>query len=389
MAVGLGADSAVAALKTGGTGRGLTRLVEAVEALADIDPEATLRTAYCHRVIRHTVLWTRSHITGHDDQTDGQPIIMSAGTCSNPDPLPAIRERPLGHIDMAWYMLAEAEAAASLDVGIAATLDDRLEQGPIPSMEAILRLQTIQTDIARLDTGGFAAHFTKYIESTVYFLKEDNRSRVPLNPMAPQRGQVPTLDKNGPFDSMTEHMAKRAILAYGICSALAAQPQAEAMTKLETALAGQFSGPFPGQAVFNHWNEKSASSEEWDQKVVAIIKALLQNEHVGPHAFWGAGLRFFEWIDQSYFKPVLMPRLAAWQRAGWERIVTGEKFHLSSPYRTVPPIEEVLTITADNRSFVAKLLLAAAEAVGSPLGLSYREHLEAIAEGAESPSHAT
>ena len=375
MAIGLGADSAVAALKTGGTGRGLTRLVEAVQALADIDPEATLRTAYCHRVIRHTVLWARSHITGHDDQTDGQPIIMSAGTCSNPEPLPAIRERPFGHIDMAWYMLAEAEAAASLDVGIAATLDDRLAQGPIPRMEAILRLQTIQTDIARLDAGGFAAHFTKYIESTVYFLKEDNRSRAPLDPLALQRGQVPTLDKHGPFDSMTEHVAKRAILAYGICSALAAQPQTEAMTKLETALAAQFSDPFPGQTVFDHWNEKSASSEELDQTVVAIIEALLQNEHVGPHAFWRAGLRFFEWIDQSYFKLVLMPRLAAWQRAGWERIVTREKFHLSSPYRTVSPIKEVLTITADDRSFVAKLLLATAGAVGSPLGLSYREHL--------------
>ena len=58
-------------------------------------------------------------------------------------------------------MLAEAEAAAGLDVGIAATLDDRLEQGPIPVMEVNLRAQTIQTDIAKLDAGGFAAHFTK------------------------------------------------------------------------------------------------------------------------------------------------------------------------------------------------------------------------------------
>ena len=204
--------------------------------------------------------------------------------------------------------------------------------------------------------------------------------------MAPQRGQVLALDKHRPFDSAAEQVARGAILAYGICSALAAQPQA--MTKLETALEGQFSGPFPGQTVFDHWSAESALPEELDQKVVAIIKGLLQNEHVGPYAFWVTGLRFFEWTDQSYFKPFLMPRLAAWQRAGWERIVTREKFHLSSPRQTVPPIKEVLKLAADDRSFVAKLLLAASEAVGARLGPAYRDFLQAIAEEAEAPSSA-
>ena len=96
-------------LKLRNVSRALTRLAEAVEALADINPEATLRAAYCHRVIRHTVLWTRSRITGSDVQIDEQPIVVSAGTCSNPDPLPAIRELPLAPIDIAWYLLAGAE----------------------------------------------------------------------------------------------------------------------------------------------------------------------------------------------------------------------------------------------------------------------------------------
>ena len=107
MAVGLGADSAVAALETGDVDRALTRLAEAIEALADINPEATLSAAYCHRIIRHTVLWVQSRITKSDIKIGGRPIAMEAGTCSNPNPLPAIRELPLGHIDVAWYMLAE------------------------------------------------------------------------------------------------------------------------------------------------------------------------------------------------------------------------------------------------------------------------------------------
>ena len=47
MAIGLGADSAVAALETGDMDRALTRLAEAVEALTDVNPEATLHAAYC------------------------------------------------------------------------------------------------------------------------------------------------------------------------------------------------------------------------------------------------------------------------------------------------------------------------------------------------------
>ena len=253
-------------------------------------------------------------------------------------------------------------------------------------MEVNLRTQMIQTAIARLDTGGFAARFTTYVESAVYLSKEANRLRATFDPLALERGQVPTLDKHGPFDSVAEQVARGAILAYGIYSALADQPQPEAMTKLETALESQFSGSFPGQAVFDHWNEKTTSLAELDQTVVSIIKALLQNEHVEPHVFWVAGLRLFEWINQSNFKPFLTLRLAVWQRAGWKRILAAETFRLSSPRRTVPPIKEVLAIAADDQSFVAKLLLITSEAVGSPLSPAYREHLEAVAEEARSPS---
>ena len=385
MAVGLGADSAVAALETGNVGRTLTRLAEAIEALADINPEATLHAAYCHRVIRQAALWVKSRIEGREIESGGQPFIMEAGTCSNPDPLPAIRELPLAPIDIAWYMLAEAETVADLDVGITATLDDRLAQGPIPILEVGLRIKTIQTCIDKLDSIRFAASFTAYVEATVYLLKEEKRIRAMFDPVAPARGQIPKLVKNGPFDSATEQAAKDAILAYGIRSALADPP--EAMTELETALEGRFTGPFPGKSVFDHWNEKSALPSKLDQTVVTVVKVLLQNEHVEPYYFWMAGLCFFNWINQSNFKPFLTPRLAAWLRVGWKRILTAEAFRLSSPRQTMPPIEEVLAIPADDSSFIAKLILAASEAVKSPLTAAYRNSLKAMAEETSSPSN--
>ena len=157
--------------------------------------------------------------------------------------------------------------------------------------------------------------------------------------------------------------------------------------ELEAALEDQFSGTFPGKPVFDHWNEKAVLLAQLDQTVVSAIKVLLQNDHIEPYASWMAGLCFFQWINQSNFKPFLTPRLAAWLRAGWKHILTAEAFRLSSPRQTVPPIEEVLAIPADDSSFIAKLILVASEAVSFPLPAAYRAILQAMAEETSSPSN--
>ncbi len=387
MAIGLGADSAVAVLEAGEVGRALMCIADAVESLAKVDPEATLCAAYCHRVIRHTVLWVQSRITGGDVKIKGQPIAMEAGTCSNPEPLPAIREFPLGHIDVVWYMLAETETAAGLDVGITAKLEDRLAQEPIPVMEASLRMQMIATDIDKLDAFKFSAYLTRYVEAAVYMLKESGRLKGTFDPLALERGLVPTQDKNAPFNPLAEQVAKEAILAFGIRSALA--NQCEAIMELEAALESRFTNSFPGKPVFEHWNGKKSSLTSLDQVVISIMKDLSQSDYIEPLDFWNAGLRLFEWINQSNFKNPLTVHLAAWQRTVWRRISTEESFRLSMPLRTVPRIKEVLTRPKDDRSFVAKLILVTSEAVGASLDSGYRNNLKALSEETELPLNAT
>ena len=155
MAIGLGADSAIAALETGKTSQTLRRLAKAAATLRDVDPERTLRAAHCHRVVRHTVLWAQARIQNTDVRIQGLPIRADAGICSNPDPLPEIRQLPLGHIDIAWYMLAASEAAAGLDEGIASRLIEQLQANPIPSLEFDLWRQRISSDIESLDAVSF------------------------------------------------------------------------------------------------------------------------------------------------------------------------------------------------------------------------------------------
>src|SRR5258708_5096571 len=60
-------------------------------------------------------------------------------TCSNPEPLASIKELPLGPLDLAWYMLAEAEISSERDISIVKSLHSKLKDGPILFLELILR----------------------------------------------------------------------------------------------------------------------------------------------------------------------------------------------------------------------------------------------------------
>ena len=320
-------------------------------------------------------------------KVNGQPTAMDPGTCSNPDPDPAIREYPVPHIDTAWYTLAQSETVAGLDLGITATLHDRLTQGPIPVMEANLSMLAIEAHIEQLNADGFAAHFEAYVDATSSFLKNAALHDPDTNPSNPKRGRIARLPMHPPFDPQAEEAAVHAILAYCICSAL--DSRIDAMSGLEHFLNSQFAGPFPGKAAFDYWNEKPASLAELAQTVLTTIKRLIEHEYIEPFDFWVAGLCFLKWTNQSNFRNCLAARLAAWQRTGWRRIATKERFRLSMPQQTAPSIENVLKISTDDLNFIAKLLLAASQAVGIPLGSAYRKAIEAMADGTESaPSSA-
>ena len=381
MAIGLSADSAVAAIETGKHDQALRRLAEAIGALREIDPERSLGAAHSHRVIRHTVLWAQSRIQGTDVRVEGLPIRADAGICSNPDPLPEVRELPLGHIDIALYMLAASEASVGLDEGIAAGLADQLEAGPIPTLEFDLRRQKIISDIESLDVLNFSKKFWAYIEAATFVLENRERIYKTFNALGPERQEIPTLDLLEPFTQNIREVAKGPLLSFAIVSIT--KERKEAIEELNKTLNREVSASFPGQSVFDQFQGKGALEGELERIVADIIAKCLQDELLSPNEFWMAGLRFFEWANQSLFKDLLLPHLAAWQRKGWRRVTHEERFRLSTPTLTVPRIEDVLNVPDNNGRFLASLIVVTADAVGSPLGREYREALGRIAGDAD------
>lgn len=382
MAVGLMADSAVAALEGGDREGAILHLAGALDAVKRIEPDLSLAAAYCHRVVRHTVLWVKNRIEGSDLSVDGEATYMEVGACSNLMPAAGIEDLPLAELDYAWYLLAQAETILGANLGITATLGDRIEGEPVTMGEIFLRMEKTRSCIERLDAGGFADGFLEYLEARVYLAEKGAELRG-IGEGCPTRGEVPAIDEGGCFSPSVNEFARKGILAYWIQSVSGGGTGA--MEELRVALEARFSGTALGETVrASISDESTAESGEvspLDKEVMSRIRQLSRVDHLPPGDFWTVGLRLFEWTWHSEFKSTLVRSLARWVRAGWERVLREESFRLLSPHASVPVVEEVLDAGANDEAFLAKILLASSEAVGAGLDESYRGKLHAIARG--------
>lgn len=379
MAVGLEADRAVALLQTGNVGAALELMGSCLTKLAKINPEESLRAAYCHRVVRHTVLWMDSTIDKRETLIDGKPIVMLPGTCSNPEPPASIVDLPLGPLDLAWYMLAEAEISYGRDVGIVRTLRSRLKDGPILVMEVSLRTRRITRDVLNSDSAGFAQHLLDYLAGGEYARGQDQAARDAFSVLAPPRGEIPILSSDGLGHPMVEILAVDALVSFGMAAALRGAP--DPAMELQKNLSEIVGEEYPGKAIVDHWHGADVSVAALD-KIVSKAIALMRSEvHLQPRRVWEIGLRLFEKLRQSNFRNVLAPLLADWLREHWKRIVANETFRLSRPMHTVPAIEASLAENKKSEAFIASLLLTSAEAVGSPLSAEYEKLLKEISGG--------
>jgi hypothetical protein len=81
---------------------------------------------------------------------------MMAGELQQPRPAALYQGIAARTLDLAWYMLAEAEIAAGCNQGIADNLYPRLTGGKILLMEIGLRTRRIQSAIEASDVERFA-----------------------------------------------------------------------------------------------------------------------------------------------------------------------------------------------------------------------------------------
>jgi hypothetical protein len=379
MAVGLEADRAVALLEIGKLEAALQAMASCLTRLAKIDPEESLRAAYCHRVVRHTVLWMESKIDKEERLIDGKPIEVLPGICSNPEPPASIKELPLGPLDLAWYMLAEAEISSERDVGIVKSLRSKLKDGPILFTEVMLRNRWITMDVINSDSAGFARHLLDYLAGMEYLRGQDQASREAFSVLAPPRGEVPPLSGTDLSNPVIVGVAEDAVVAFGMAAAL--RGEADPAVELQKNFAEVIGENYPGKPIVDKWCGVDVPLASLDKSVTEAITLMRSDTHLEPRKLWEVGLRLFEKARQSNFRKTLVPLLANWLAEQWKGIIANETFRLTRPMQTVPAIEANLAGSKKGEALIASLLLTGAEAVGSPLAAAYEKLLKEISVG--------
>jgi hypothetical protein len=374
MAVGLEADRAVALLQGGNAEAALRTMASCLTRLVDINPESSLHAAYCHRVVRHTVLWMDSEIDKRGTLIDGKAIEMLPGACSNPEPPASITDLPLGHLDVAWYMLAKAEISSGRNVGIAQLLRSKLKDGPILVMETQLRTRRVTIDIHNSDSAGFAGHLLDYLSAMQYLHVHHRASRDSFDPVTPQRGEIQTLATTELAQPFITEVAEDAIFAFGV--SVAFRGAGDLSPELQRNLAEVLGGGFPGKVLVDKWRGIDAARTSLNQAASDPIMLIHSGAHMEPRTVWIIGFRLFQRIRQSAFRSVLAPSLKNWMLREWRRITSQETFRLSRPMQTVPEIEACLKEGEKSEALIASILLRSADAVGALLSGDVEKLLE-------------
>ena len=295
--IGLGADAAQAAFMAGDVDAAIAGYARALEELADVDPESSLRAGYLHRVVRHATLWLMAN--ARPEKLDlGEIGHLPPGACSNPDPPEAILERPLGPLDLAWYLLADA----ALDLGNVAFFRDlhgRLADGPILGLEVTRRKKAADHAIASADAAAVAAALVPYSSGMAY-LHNEKETLAKGDLMNPTRGELPALLLDGSEPNVARSAAVDLLVCFGMLRAMAGDVDAV------RALRGTMGGP--ERLSVRLLVKLMAGAEGEASNLAAVVATSIATVAganglpVDPAVALAATVRFALWVRASEFQ---------------------------------------------------------------------------------------
>ncbi|TIP18431.1 hypothetical protein [Mesorhizobium sp.] len=373
MEIGLSGDHAVALLKSGEVEKALSRMAEVVDALRQLDPEGSTAAAYCHRAIRHAVLWMRLEITG-DDLGDDIPTVMVPGGCSNTEPPESIKELPLANIDTAFYLLAEAEIAADVDAELLSSLEQHLSRGRIPHLEVGLRRAMLEQAIRRSDLQSFLDRFSAWLDGMA-FARSSSASGDEFDPLQPAYGLVPRAD---PTAAEEQRLAQQAVLAFGIVAAIAGE--LDTLRQMTIASAGILQPESTARDLVNAMAGTAPASNDQGGRIARLVNIIASNPRPDANRRFEASLRFIEPAHNSAFSRTLRPIVCKWICEGWLDVARRHKYSLNDWPNTQPMIEAAAS-SGTGMPAAAATILSALPAVNVRPESSFVQWLGELAFG--------
>jgi hypothetical protein len=375
MSIGMAADAAVANTHLGRYRDALTQLAGCIERLLVVDPEASLKNAYVHRVVRHTILWVQTKITGEiQTVATGEPVEMLTGACSNPEPPEAIKALPLGVLEIAWYMLAKCDLALRGGASIARTLDIRIGERTIPKLEMLFRFDMVVAAIKADDTAWFIDAVVKWLDAAAYF--HAKRAEIMEGDLlAPTFGRIPALTQHQRSDAAPSEAAIAAIRALAIHSITLDRPFAGA--ELVAGFQPHLGTDHPAMRLLSGL-EKAVSIFDAKSSSTAVLSNLASGAPRSPEDSLIASIHLLELTSRVDYRRILEEPVARWIATEWTKVANTQQFGIANPRISGSAILAAVARSKGDLASGADIVLTALPAVKTRLHPDLRQRLEEL-----------
>jgi tetratricopeptide (TPR) repeat protein len=369
MTIGLHADEALAAAKAGDLGFAVTTMHEVVGELSSLDASSSVVAGYCHRVVRHGILWLFGIRTREVVEVEEQPARMVAGMCSNPEPtdMSAI---PLGSIHYALYLLAQSAVGAAIPREVENRIVASLAGHTIPEMELALRHSRLAGAIEARDASEAVRLITAWVEVKV-FMQSHLEVMRRVDMITPIYVEIPAITETDKAGESAAVAVNDVVLAFGAMCAIAADP--DAIARLREGVY-----EFSQNVEVRHKLDVMVGAVTERGSESQRISYAARNAELTPDELFVVSLSLVRVVARSDFKGVLSQNMAAWSRRKWEHAISQQTFLMSNPRVNLPAIQLVLGEALQDLGFVGRLLLAAEPAVSTQLDKGYRGFLASL-----------
>lgn len=371
MTLGLVADHGIAEFLAGDLPKAIQCMSTALIGLNQFDAESSLKAGYLHRVIRHAVLCINLRVTGKQALVPDQQAAIAPGMCSNPEPSD-LSDLPLGHIDLAWHLLAEAEIAGNGGTAVVNSLRGHLGGKSIPMFETNLREARIAVSIRDSDPRRFLASLNSWVEG-VFFIQSLGQNFRQFSPHSPTYGEIEKATPDQFSSPHGQHFLTSALIAFGIAASLQNRP--EALRDLSSQISDlSYSDELKGLAGFMAGKVEKLDHVE-SPVADKINQVATRGADLQPNDVFVAALQMIQFVARSTLKTVLAPILANWLRERWTHAVADQTFLLRNPTTNIPAIKQVLGMQEHTVEYCAHFLATVAPAAKTRLAESFHEYL--------------
>jgi hypothetical protein len=293
--------------------------------------------------------------------------------CSNPEPAD-LSETPLGSIEYARYLLAQAEVEMGVRIGIAQGLRAAIGGRAIPSMEIGLRHARVVRTILDLDADGLNAALPSWLDSQI-FLKANGAALREQDPKNPSYGEIPPCTSEELRSPLAAYVIEDTLMSFGIAASL--RCDTSALELLNGNLVRDRTDNIASLMLQTMSTGEVAGS--YDRLLIAIqIYRTARASTLTPEQLFASSVRFVQAATNSNFKRTLAPLLEKWCRERWQYVIEQQRFELWNPRMTVPPIEVALASPDTGLRYVGKLILAIEPALKATLDASLRSYMLAL-----------